>query len=130
MQRSSDAYLNRELKTTINKLQKKITELVTVDHSQFWDKKLSKIPKGGKKLWKLAKEFKGKADSNANKIKINGVQAIGDADRANCLADIFEKAHKTTASFTHVNDSIVRQSIDAFNAFSTMSCNTPIIESA
>lgn len=76
MQRSSDVNSNRELKTTINKLQKKITELVADDHSEFWDKKLSKIPKGGKKLWKLAKEFKGKADSNANKIKITGLKRL------------------------------------------------------
>lgn len=123
MQRSSDPIERRSIKTTINKLQKKISELVRDDHNDFWDKKLNNIGKGGKKLWKIAKEFKGKTDSDANKIKITGAQTICDADRANVLADIFEKAHKTTASFTHTNDSTVHQSITAFNAFSTMRCN-------
>lgn len=127
MQRATDANVKFNMKTTINKLQKKIKELIISDFNDSWDKKLSNIPKGGKKLWKLSKEFRGKCDSNANKIKIADNQSFGDTDRANLLANIFEKAHTTTASFTHNNDNTVRESLISFNAFSAWSCSAPVI---
>ena len=68
----------------------------------------------------MAKKFKGKSDNNANKIKIPGAQTISDADRANCLAYIFERGHATTSSFRHENDTTVRQSLRSFHAFSSM----------
>lgn len=127
MQRTPDDNVKRTLKTTINALQKEINNQVTADVNDCWNKKLSGISKGGKKLWKLSKEFKGKTDSNANKIKIDSSQTANDSDRANLLADIFEKAHTTTATFTHENDRIVRQTIHSFNAFSFIRSETPIV---
>lgn len=127
MQRSIDTIAKRTLKATINRLQREINNLVCADYNDFWDKKLRGIPKGGNKLWKLSKEFKGKTDSNASKITIVGSQSTSDSDRANLLANIFEEAHKTTASFSHPDDRIVRETINAFNAFSNSSCATPNI---
>lgn len=48
--------------------------------------------------------------------------------KANYLAKVFEKAHLTTAKFTHENDVTVVQTINPVNSFSHLRCATPIIE--
>lgn len=78
-------------------------------------------------MWSLTKRFRGKTDNNACKIKINNGTA-NDTDRANCVAKIFEKSHKITSTFTHANDTEVKKSINAFNAFSHMQCQTPEVK--
>lgn len=125
MQRTIDVALKHRLKATINAMQRQISNSVVCDRNDSWNKKLCTISKGNKKLWTLSKEFKGKTDSNANKIRIAGSLSTNDSDRANMLADIFEKAHATTASFSHENDRTVMQSVNAFNTFSNMSCEVP-----
>lgn len=125
MQRTTDSDAKRSMKSTINRLQREVNDLVRSDFNDFWDKKLRDIPKGGKKLWQLSKEFKGKSDSNATKITISSSQSTSDTDRANLLANIFEKAHNTISSFTHSNDRMVRQTINSFNVFSNMRCVAP-----
>lgn len=122
-QRTFDENAKRSLKETIYALQREINKLVLTDHNDMWNKTLRTISKGGKKLWKLSKEFKGKTDSNASKIKITNCQTTSDSDRANLLADIFERAHTTTASYKHENDRLVSQTLNAFNTFSNMPIN-------
>lgn len=65
-----------------------------------------------------------KIDSQVDKIVINHDD---DCDRANCLADIFEKAHTITKAYSHVFDKEVRTTINSFHAFSSFHCTTPII---
>lgn len=48
MQRSLDANEKRSMKTTINKLQKKINELIIAEHNNFWDNNLKKYQKVAK----------------------------------------------------------------------------------
>lgn len=117
----------RKLKRIVNKYQKKISELIETEQNQQWNNKLQNISKGDKKLWNLTRKFKGKTDSTTNKIKINGSAATDDMNRANCLAKIFSKSHTITATYTHENDATVRQTIQSFNSFSFISCETPAI---
>lgn len=73
-------------------------------------------------------EFQGKTDSNASKIKIVWSQSTDDTDRARCLAVIFEKAHIITATYTHANDSVARQSLSASSMFARFGCDAPTID--
>lgn len=106
---------------------KKINELVNEDHDHYWDAKFSNITKGSQKLWNLTKKFKGNFNSHASQIKLNDQSTIGDADRANCLAKIFEKAHTITENYTHENDRVVHRTIAGFNTFRHLKCSTPVI---
>lgn len=127
-QRSTSTIAKQQLKSIINKLQKQINLMVNRDINLHWDNKLRNIKKGCKKIWNLAKQFRGKADSYASKIQIAGLPATGDADRANCLAQIFEKAHKITANYNHPNDINVRTTLHNFKAFSFLNRDTPNID--
>lgn len=115
------------LKTQLNRLQQQITENIKADLNTNWDKQLRNISKGNKKLWNLSKRFRGKNDSHLDKIKIDGVQSFNDTDKANCLANIFEKSHTLTTNYSHPNNSTIRNTINAFKTFSSIPCTTPNI---
>lgn len=126
-QRTHTELEKRRLKSEVNRLQKQINVLIDVDVKLYWDKQLRAITKGNKKLWSLAKQYRGKFDSNIDKIKINGAQSFDDLDKANCLAKIFEESHKITANFKHENDTKVRNAVHAFNSFAFLQYETPTI---
>lgn len=119
--------VKRKLKRIVNKYQKKISELIEIEHNQQWHSKLQSITKGNKKLWNLTRKLKGKTDSTVSKIKINGMPSTDDDDRANCLAKTFQKSHTITSAYTHENDTVVKQTIQSFNSFSFISCQSPTI---
>lgn len=127
-QRTSSTIAKQLLKCEINKMQKVVNLMVKYDVNEHWSNKLRNIKKGSKKMWSLAKQFKGKNDSNASKIQIAGLPTTDDTDRANCLAQIFEKAHKITANFKHANDVNVRNSLHNFRAFAFVNRYVPNIE--
>lgn len=72
--------------------------MVNNDINQYWSKQLRNINKGDKKLWNLAKRFRGKSESTVNKINIPGQVTIDDYGRAEHLAINFEKAHTLTSN--------------------------------
>lgn len=117
----------QQIKTEINRLQKLIKKCVNDDINQQWAAQLRNINKCGKKLWSLSKKFKGKNESTVNKIKIPGLQSIDDSDRANQLAKIYKKSHDLTRSFTHDNDSMVRNSIRNFESMYYFDSQCPSI---
>lgn len=127
-QRTHTSPEKRQIKSELNKMQKLIDKMVSHDINERWSKQLQNIPKGGKKVWNLAKKFRGKTDSTVNKIKINGSISSGDYERANCLAKIFEKSHSITAHFTHANDVTVRNTVTNFNVFSFLNYEVPLID--
>lgn len=116
------------LKSELNRLQKQINNTVKADQSKYWDNKLKCITKGSKKLWNLSKQYRGKFDSSIDKIKIPGSHSISDADKANCLANIFEESHKITAHFVHEDDRVVTNTMRTFNCFASLHCHAPVIE--
>lgn len=120
----------QQMRTELNKMQKLIDKMVKFALNTRWSNELKNISKGGKKIWNLAKHFRGKTDTNVNKIKINGSSTIGDSDRANSLAKFFEASHSITADYNHENDRIVRNTIRNFNSFAYMNCQAPVIEIA
>lgn len=78
----------QQLKCELNRLQKQINIMVNSDINRHWANQLRNISKGDKKLWNLAKQFRGKYDSSIDKIKVPGLIITDDSDRAKCLADI------------------------------------------
>lgn len=119
--------LKSSLKSELNSLQKYINKAVVKEHNEYWSTQLRGLSKGNKKLWQLTKRFKGKLDSNVDKITVGNLQSIDDADRADSLADVFEKAHSLTSSYLHENDIKVRNTINAFRSFSNLSTSAPKI---
>lgn len=126
-QRARTEPLKGNLKSDLNRLQKEINSAVKADSKQFWDRQLAGITKSSKKLWYLSKKFRGKLDTHTDRIKINGLHSFDDTDKANCLANVFQESHTLTANHTHENDTIVRTTVNAFNSFSCMQCQTPDI---
>lgn len=126
-QRTHTTTEKQQLKRELNRLQKQIDEMVKGDLNQHWSNQLRNINKGGKKLWSLAKQFRGKTDTTVNKIKVTGKSTIDDSDRANCLAEIFKKSHTLTSDFTHENDATVRSTINNFKSMLFINCHTPVI---
>lgn len=127
-QRTNINPLKDTLKTELNRLQKQINSAIKSDSNNYWNKQLKNISKGGKKLWNLSKQLRGKYETNVDKIKINGATVIGDNDRANCLEKIFEESHNITSNYRHENDMEVRNTVYAFNCFNYMSHHSPNIE--
>lgn len=119
----------QQLKRELNRLQKQINEMVNFDLNQCWERQLRNVNKGDKKLWKSAKQFRGKADSTLNKIKIPGLLSIDDNDRANRLAEIYKRAHTLTSDLTHEIDSTVRNTVSLFKSMYFIECQTPVITS-
>lgn len=116
-QRTSSLATKQLLKTELNKIQMFIHEMVKKDVNSHWNKQLRKMDKGNKKIWNIAKQIRGKKDTSFNKIKIDSQVTIDDFDRANCLANIFEKSHKITSNYNHENDAAVRNAVNSFNAY-------------
>lgn len=129
-QRTHTSPLKQLLKSELNKLQKLINSTVSNDINSHWHNQLSNLKKADKKVWKLAKQFRGKSDTSISKIKIDGSVSIDDGDRANCLAQIFAKSHSITADFSSANDTVVRNTLNNFNAYAFLNCQTPVIEVA
>lgn len=69
-QRTHIASEKQQLKRELNRLQRQINNLVNNDINQYWLNQLRNIRKGDKKLWNLAKRFRGKSESSVNKINI------------------------------------------------------------
>lgn len=119
-QRAHTEPVKNLLKRELNSMQRNINTVIAKEHNNYWSDQLRNISKGNKKLWDLTKRFKGKMDSNVSKILLVNTQSTDDGDRANCLANIFERAHTITQSFTHENDTQVRTIVNAFHTFSNM----------
>lgn len=67
-------------------------------------------------------------DNHTDKIKINSSLPIGDWDKENCLANIFEESHRITQNYSHPNDATVKTTVNAFNSFKNMQCQSPKIK--
>lgn len=115
-------------KRDLNEIKKYISQTVAAEYNGFMTNQLRHIKKGAKKLWQLSKSARGKNVCHTDKIKIYGLNTVDDNDKANCLAKIFEKSHTITSSFTHENDTNVSNTINAFNNFSHLRCQSPRID--
>lgn len=118
----------QQIKCELNRMQKLINKMVKDDYNAHFEQQLSKLEKGDKLVWKLAKQLRGNQDESANNIKIDGLDSIDDYDRAECLSKIFAKAHKITSDYTHENDTTVRNKINSYNAQLFFNCEAPYIE--
>lgn len=81
--RMADGPEKRAVKREVNKIQVLVKQLVDSDYNSSATKQLSNIKKGAKKLWNLTKQARGKVDNHVSKIKIPGLQTVGDDDKAN-----------------------------------------------
>lgn len=126
-QRTHTAPEKQQLKHELNRLQKQINIMVNRDVNQHWANQLRSISKGDKKLWNLAKQFRGKYDSSIDKIKVPGLSITDDSDRANQLADIFKKSHTLTSNYAHVDDVQVRNTVNNFKSMFFIESQTPSI---
>lgn len=124
-QRCTDEREKQQLKSELNRMQKRIGLCVKADFNASIKKQIGSFTKGSKNMWQLTKRIRGRTDNNATKIIIAEHQSIDDTDRANCVAKIFEKSHSITASFKHAIDTEVRNSVNSFQVFSSMYCQAP-----
>lgn len=127
-QRTHNAQEKQQVKRDLNRMQKQINVMVNRDLNKLWANHLRKFSKGDKKLWSLAKRFRGRADSTINRIQIPGSATVDDSDRANHLAAIYKNAHTLTANYSHENDANVREVVNNFNSTLFINCNAPIID--
>lgn len=129
-QRCTNEHQKQQLKRQLNKSQKIVDFCVRADYNASTAKHLKSFSKGSKNMWQLTKRIKGKTDNNATKVKIEGRPTIGDTDRANCIAKIFEKSHQITSKYKHANDVEVKNTVRSFQLFSRFDCQPPRIEFA
>lgn len=127
-QRCQNESIKPQLKRELNRMQKIVVENVNADYNASIEKQLTSFKKGSKNMWQITKRLKGKTDNNASKINISGRLAVDDTDRANCVAEIFEKSHSLTSKLKDPNDKEVKNTVNSFYSFSRFTNQTKPIE--
>lgn len=98
--RSTDPTEKSRLKTTINLLQKLINEMTVRDRNRNWQNLTKKLSSNRSKFWKIAKTLRGKNASIPNTLSADGSKITANDDKANALANVFERAHRITTNQT------------------------------
>lgn len=99
----------------MNALNKLIDSRVIQDKNARWQKMLRNIRPGSRKLWSITKNLKKPSILSSNPMKIGDNIITNGEDKAQALADSFEKAHLLTHNTYHPNDDKVSRFIASFN---------------
>lgn len=91
------ADLNRKhiYSVILRQLRKLINFHLDRDRNNKWSNFISTLPPGKKKFWKIAKAIKGKHTA-VPQLTLNGSTLITPQEKADAIAEVFEKAHSTT----------------------------------
>lgn len=114
LQRCLDVNKKMEIKSILCQLNRLIDFHVPKDRNDNWSIFISKLPSGSKKFWKLTKAFKGKT-SNLGDLHVNGEILKSGKDKANAIADAFEKFHTITLNNLSSMDNTVSNNINILN---------------
>lgn len=108
-QRCTNVEQKRNYKAMLNHFNKHVTRLVLEDRNEKWADTLSKMQPGDKKLWRICKTMKGKGSRNIGKLQNDTSEIMSNEDKANAIADSFEKAHRLTSDYQHSIDKKVNR---------------------
>ena len=90
------------LKTKLNNLNKKITKKIEEHKDNKWSEKLSKLKVQDNSLWKMTKCISKKRDSKIPRLHGPRGVKYSDAEKAQVLAENFEKVHHLTEEFGNI----------------------------
>lgn len=96
-----------ELKSLINKTNKRIDEAVFVDRNTNFNNMLSNLKTGDKKFWRVTKAIRGKHSSHVGFLRDGDKVLFTNIEKVNAIADTFEKSHALTSNFKHSIDAKV-----------------------
>lgn len=103
------------LKTAVNIAGKLVKDLTARDRNANWHKFLKKVDRDPKKLWRVSKSLRGKRSPLPPSLWHNNTKITTDQDKADALAEIFEKSHTITLNNTHPHDAKVLNFITKFS---------------
>lgn len=95
-QRCQEQQRKATLKSKVNELNRLIKINVDHDRNTKWSQTMSKLETGSKKFWHLTKKIKGKFANNITKLTHNNEILTTPTDKANAIANTFEKTHQLT----------------------------------
>lgn len=112
IQRRYQRCFDSNRRITYQSMIKQISRLIDFhldnDRNVAWSKFISNLPPGSKKFWKMSKIIKGKHTSIPS-LKVNGVEVSSSENKADTIADVFERAHNITLHNHSSMDSKVSQ---------------------
>lgn len=111
LQRSQNPSEKIILKSIVNQLSNLIRQNVFLDRNRNWSEMLSKLKTGDDKFWKITKFQRGKGHNNIGNIIANGTVIYSNTEKANAIADAFEKSHNLTSNWVSRKENIVSRAI-------------------
>lgn len=110
--RCSNIENRRLIKQQINSTNREISICVNKDRNGAWTHTLKKLSTTSKKFWHLCKTIKGKYAGTVNELRSDGHIAFTNKERANALANAFERAHTLTTGVVSPKENPVNRTID------------------
>lgn len=123
-QRASNANSRLVLSSIVKTVNKLVDTNIINDNNNHWSKILSRLPKGAKRFFHIAKAFKGKKQNNITSLRHNGELFTADEDKARLIATQFEKAHSLTEDMTHSIERKVSKTIRIIDSTKLLNSNS------
>lgn len=108
-QRCNEPNMKAAYKSSLNQINKLINENVNLDRNNNWNNMISNLETGDKKFWRISKGIRGKYSKNIGKLQLNNTELTTNEQKANAIADTFEKAHNLTVDLQHSIDTKVNR---------------------
>lgn len=86
-----------------------IKKRIDCNSNKKWNELLSKMKPGDKRFWSASKNLRGKNNKFPAKLIVDDTAIITPEDKANALAEHFQKSHELTSNMTHSIDRKVNQ---------------------
>lgn len=100
-----------QLKLILNQLNRLIKRRIIATRNNKWNNLLKNMKPGDKKFWAASKNLRGKTNSFTTKLIVNNTTVITPEEKANALADEFQKSHQLTSHMRNPIDRKVKQSV-------------------
>ena len=107
--RCTDSKVKVELKSLINKTNRRIDKAVFTERNENFNRMLSNLNTGDKKFWKVTKAIRGKHSGHIGFLHDGERVLFTNAEKVNALADTFEKSHALTSDYKHSIDVKVKR---------------------
>lgn len=106
---------NTDIKRLLNRINKEIGKKIIEDQNRRWASKLAAIKPGQRQLWSTVKKMRKRSSANIPvNIRVGNQTTSTPQEKAQALADVFEKAHKITENFQHTRHKFIARTVSEF----------------
>lgn len=115
LQRCNDVQLRQTFRSLINAQNRRIKQMVSTDYNNDWNKPLSQLKPGDKKIWSVTKKMMNKSPNQIDILRVDDRYITSALDVSSALADQFHKNHLLTIGYRHAIDKQVEKSVKRIN---------------